>query len=164
MLRPRAAISLSRVTDKHFQKARDYAFLLLKFRLRSEKELLHRLKEKKFQVQVIHKVILFLKERKFLDDREFARAWVASRASRPLGPYRLRQELKLKGVNQDIIDEELERLEGGSPEAETVSRIARVKFEKLCAREPEKAKRRIYEYLIRRGFSSSNVRDALENL
>ncbi|MFA4984026.1 MAG: regulatory protein RecX [Candidatus Omnitrophota bacterium] len=152
------------MTDKSFQKARDYAFLLLKFRLRSEKELSCRLKEKKFQAPVIREVISFLKERRFLDDREFARMWVASRAGRPWGPCRLRQELRLKGVSQEIIDEELQRLQENFPEAETVSRIARSRFERLCGREPEKAKRRVYGYLIRRGFSPASVRDALENL
>jgi len=152
------------VNDKIFQKARDYAFLLLKFRLRSEKELSQRLKNKKFSSGVIKKVISFLKEKSFLDDQEFARSWINCRSKKPFGPRRLRQELRLKGVDQDIIESELARITEAYPEEELVLRLARKRFEKLSDIEPLKAKQRIYAYLLRRGFSIDVIRDTLEQL
>ncbi|MDP2755007.1 MAG: regulatory protein RecX, partial [Nitrospirota bacterium] len=92
------------------EKARGYAFLLLKFRLRSEKEITQRLKGKKFDEQVIKETIEFLKERKFIDDQAFAKAWIESRIRKPLGLRRLRQELSLKGIDMKIIDAELEEV------------------------------------------------------
>ncbi len=152
------------MNDKIFQKAKDYAFLLLKFRLRSENELAGRLKQKKFESAVIKKVISFLKEKAFLDDQEFAHSWISSRAKRPFGARRLRQELRLKGVDRDIIEAELARMSEVYPEGEVVSRLAGSRFEKLHGIEPHKAKRRIYEYLVRRGFSMDIIRDTLEQL
>jgi regulatory protein len=152
------------VNSEAFQKARDYALLLLKFRLRSERELFCRLKQKRFDPRVIKEAISFLKDKGFLDDAEFARSWISSRAKKPLGPRRLRQELRLKGVDKEIVDTELSRLNQDYPQQEIVARIARTRFEKLRGLEPDKAKRRIYEYFLRRGFSIDVIQDALEQL
>ncbi len=78
------------------EKARAYAFLLLKFRLRRENELLARLKQKGFSEQVSKDTVNFLKEKEFIDDRVFAKGWVASRLKRPFGLRRIKQELNLK--------------------------------------------------------------------
>ncbi|MFA5096766.1 MAG: regulatory protein RecX, partial [Candidatus Omnitrophota bacterium] len=75
-----------------FEKAREYAFLLLKFRLRSENELVQRLRRKKIPAETIKEVISFLEEKKFIDDNVFARAWLSSRLKRPFGLRRIRQE------------------------------------------------------------------------
>ncbi|MDD5166937.1 MAG: RecX family transcriptional regulator, partial [Candidatus Omnitrophica bacterium] len=61
------------------QKARAYAFLLLKYRLRSEKELGERLEGKKFDEATVKETLAFLKENDFIDDKVFARAWIDSR-------------------------------------------------------------------------------------
>ena len=71
------------------QKAKNYAFLLLKFRPRSEKEISERLKRKKFDTAVIRETILFLKEKSFVDDSYFAKVWLESRIKRPLGLRKL---------------------------------------------------------------------------
>ena len=88
------------------EKARAYAFLLLKFRLRSENELRERLKQKGFSPELAEDTISFLKDREFLDDRVFAKGWVASRLKRPLGLRRIQQELAQKAkITQSIVSE-----------------------------------------------------------
>ena len=56
------------------QAAKEYAFLLLKFRLRSEKELAQRLRQKKFSETIIQDTLTFLKDKQFIDDQIFALA------------------------------------------------------------------------------------------
>lgn len=146
------------------EKARNYAFLLLKFRTRSEKEITRRLKEKKFDEQAIKETIEFLKERKFIDDRAFAKAWIESRVKKPLGLRRLRQELMMKGIDKKIIDAELEAAKEDYNEPEIVKKIARERFKKLKGVQAQKAKPRLYAYLLRRGYSSEIVIDALNKL
>lgn len=149
------------MNSKDFDKAKQYAFLLLKFRLRSEKELFERLKKKKFSDEVAGQVVAFLKERKFIDDESFAKAWITSRIKRPLGIRRLKQELELKGVDRMIIRAHLEELQKKYSEKEVVSEIVKNRLDKLRKLEPEKAKRRVYSYLLRRGFSPEVVIDAI---
>lgn len=138
--------------------------MLLKFRPRSEKEITQRLKEKEFDEQAIKETIEFLKERKFIDDQSFARAWIESRIKKPLGLRRLQQELRIKGIDKKIIDAELEEVKKGYVEPGVVKKIARERFKKLKGIEAQKAKARLYAYLLRRGYSSEIVTDVLNKL
>lgn len=146
------------------EKAKDYAFLLLKFRMRSEKELAARLKKKKFDDEIINETLSFLKDKGFIDDNYFAKTWIESRIKKPLGIRRLKQELKLKGVDKEIIDRQIEEVKKDYSEEDVVLAVVRKKIERLRDIDPYKAKRRIYAYLLRRGFSPEIVMDAVNQL
>ena len=143
------------------QKARDYAFLLLKFRLRSEKEISQRLKKKKFTEEIIRETLLFLRDKGFIDDNLFAKAWVASRVKKPLGLRKIRGELNLKGIDKEIIDFQINEIKKGYSEPGLVKKIIKDKLKKLKGIQAQKAKRRIYAYLLYRGFSPEVVIDAM---
>jgi regulatory protein len=146
------------------QKAKEYAFLLLKFRLRSEKEIFERLKRKKFPEEIIKETVAFLRQKRFLDDSLFAKAWIDSRLKRPLGLRRIRQELKLKGVERQIIESQIQARTQNYSEEEIVLEIAGEKLNKLKGVDPVKAKRRLYGYLLRRGFSPEVIIDVMGRL
>lgn len=146
------------------QAAKEYAFLLLKFRMRSEKELVNRLKRKKFDEDVIKDALFFLKEKRFLDDVLFSKLWLQERLKKPYGLVRLRQELKLKGIPKEIIDTQVELLKDDYCEEEIVSRLAKDRSSKLKGVEPDKARQRIYGFLLRRGFSAQSVTEAVKRL
>ncbi len=146
------------------QKAKNYAFLLLKFRLRSENELRQRLKKKKFAEAVIGETIAFLKEKSFLDDDLFAKSWIQFRIKRPFGLRRIREELRIKGLGREVINKALQEVEKDYSEEEVVKEIAQERIGKLSGIEPRSAKRRLYAYLLRRGFSSEIVMDTINQL
>lgn len=143
------------------QKAKNYSFLLLKFRLRSEKEIYTRLKKKKFNEETIKETITFLKDKGFIDDNIFAREWIASRIKRPLGLRRIKEELKLKGIDKENIDNCINEIKTDYSETEIVKKIAQEKLNKLKDIDTCKAKRRVYAYLLRRGFSPEVIIDTL---
>ena len=145
-------------------KAREYAFLLLKFRLRSEKELYQRLKQKKFSEEVIRDTIEFLKEKKFLDDGLFAKGWINSRIKKPYGLRRIVQELKLKGIDKEIIEEKLGEAKKNYQEEEVVEELIEERLNKLKNIEPQTARKRVYGYLARRGFSPEIIIDKINIL
>jgi regulatory protein len=144
--------------------AREYAFLLLKFRLRSEQEIAQRLRQKKFSPEVISGTVNFLKEKDFLNDATFCRLWLASRVKRSLGPRRIIQELKQKGISKELIDETLAGLRADYSEGEKVLELAQDRLAKLKSLEPLVARRRTFAYLIRRGFSPEIVQDTISAL
>jgi regulatory protein len=146
-----------------FDKARDYAFFLLKFRLRSENELIQRLKVKKIPEAVIKEIISFLKEKKFIDDNVFAKAWINSRLRKPLGLRRIRQELRQKGVGKEIIEAQSLGVKDYS-ETEAVLDLAKRRLNILKGTDQVIAKRRVYAFLLRRGFSPEIVIDTLNQL
>ena len=140
-----------------------YAFGLIKFRPRSEYELRQRLKRRGFSEPAIEETLLFLKEQGFVDDLEFARIWVESRIKKPLGINRLKQELKIKGIGKDIIEQALESVSNYNEEA-VVKDLACRRWEKLKHIQPQKAKRRIFLYLLRRGFSPDTIQEAISQI
>jgi len=143
------------------QAAKEYSFLLLKFRLRSEKELASRLRQKKFSEAIIQVTLNFLKDKQFIDDQIFAQGWVAFRLKRPFGLRRIRQELVQKGLDKEIIEVTLAQAKEDYDEGAIVRQLAEQRFCRLKGVEPLKAKARLYAYLMRRGFSLDTVRNAV---
>lgn len=146
------------------QKAKEYAFLLLKFRLRSEKELFLRLKKKGFPERAIKQTLIFLKDKSFIDDNLFARKWIEFRLMRSLGLRRIKEELRLKGLNKEIIDSEIKDITKDYVEEDCIRKIAQDKLNKLKGVECGSAKRRVYAFLLRRGFSPEIVIDVINQL
>ena len=146
------------------EKAKAYAFLLLKFRLRSENELKARLKQKGFSEELSQDTVNFLKDKKFINDRVFACGWVASRLKRPFGLSKIRQELVQKGLDKEIIENSFSQVKEYYNESQIVSQLAQQRFSKLKSIEPLKAKARVYGYLMRRGFSPDLIEEVIKEL
>lgn len=150
--------------DRQLRKAKEYAFLLLKFRLRSRRELYTRLKKKKFSEDIINEILSFLEEKDFINDSRFCKEWIASRIKRSLGLKRIRGELRLKGIDPDTIDAYIQEIGPEYSEEDKVIEIVKERFDKLKDIEPLKAKRRIYGYLARRGFPPDLISDAINRI
>jgi regulatory protein len=146
------------------EKARAYAFLLLKFRLRSENELKSRLQQKGFSPELSQNTVNFLKEKEFIDDRVFAKGWVASRLKRPFGLRKIKQELAQKGLAKEIICDALAAAKENYSESQVASQLAKQRLSKLKGIDPLKAKARVYGYLMRRGFSPGVVGEIIKEL
>ncbi len=138
--------------------------MLLKFRPRSEQELVWRLKQKGYAPEAIRETVVFLKEKRFLDDEVFAREWVASRLKKPYGSRRIAQELRLKGVDTSTVERALRDAGALDSENETAASLAKTRLAQLKGVEPQAARRRVYAYLIRRGFLPETASDVLEQL
>jgi len=145
-------------------KAKKYAFLLLKSRPRSEKELRERLEIKKIDSTIIKEVIGLLKAGKLIDDAQFAKLWIAQRLEKPFGLGKIQEELKLKGIREAIIEKQLNEIRQGYSEEEVVLETAKEKLAKDSGQDLLKAKRKIYSYLLRNGFSEDKVRECMDKL
>jgi len=145
-------------------RAKNYAFLLLKYRLRSCKEIRDRLKRKNFSSDIIETVIKDLSENKFLDDQAFARAWSDYRLRNKIGIRRLWLELKAKGIPKELIEKQINQAKNEYNEEETIEEIIKQKVRKLSSPVDLGAKRRIYSFLLRRGFSPERVSEKIKQL
>lgn len=150
---------------EEIKKAQDYAFKLLSYRPRSIKEIENRLKKKDYSSEVISIVVNGLKKLKFLNDREFAKMWVENRIrTRPMGRYRLYQELIQKGVDRDLIEKTLSNYRE-EEEIELAKELTQRKLKRSYRNSDQPtAKRRLYGFLQRRGFSYDTIQEALKEL
>jgi len=142
-------------------KAKEYVFRLLNFRLRSEHEIREKLIKKNFSPDDITKTIGYFKELDLINDRQFAKKWISSRQSKPYGQNRIRFELKQKGIDDDVLEEELSLGFINFSEEDVVCQITRKQTLKFQNIEPVKRKKRIYDYLIRRGFKNQIIMKVL---
>lgn len=100
-----------------------------------------------------------------IDDAEFARSWVRSRQrSRGLAGRVLAQELRRKGIDDELVREAVDEIEPDDEE-EAARRLVRKKLRTMGGLEQQKKLRRLTGMLARKGYSGglafSVVRDEL---
>ena len=135
------------------------ALRLLSYRPRSETELRQRLARRGVPPALIDSTIQRLRELGLVDDAAFARAWVESRErTSPRGQRLLRQELRAKGVNSDASRELVE----GVDDAEAALRASARRAASLSGLPQEEFRRRLGDFLRRRGFDYETIRLTVE--
>ncbi len=150
---------------KVIARAKNNAYALLRIRPRSEKELIGRLGSKGYGKSVIQFVIGDLKAKALLDDARFARFWVDSRLHlNPVGDCVLKRELRDKGVGDDIIEATLSVKTDGYDEYEVAKNMAVERFRRFQKLDRRKATKRVYDFLLRRGFKYDVIRKIIEEL
>ena len=131
------------------------AYRLLGHRARSRGELRRRLLDKEHDESVVEDALQRLADDGFLDDAEFARSYVADK--RRLGGWgaeRIRRGLRELDVEASVIDDVL--ASGAEGEDDEFDRALAVLRRKGAPDRPvESERRRAYQALLRRGFSSS---------
>lgn len=144
-----------------------YAFKLLSYRARSEKELAERLRRKGFDDSEIWRVVDYLRSTGFLDDRKLASSLKRyAGESKHLSILGTRKLLVERGVPRDLIDEAVE----GIDETEIATRLVEKKIGVLKRhllpgeRLTPDVIRKLYGSLARRGYPYDTIRKALEQL
>ncbi|RBW68139.1 recombination regulator RecX [Bacillus taeanensis] len=88
--------------EDEIKKAVNLAVQFLSYRMRSEKEVRDYLQKKEISEEAVPQVIEKLLYYNYLDDLEFAKAFVRTRKRTTVkGPYLIRQELIEKGISED---------------------------------------------------------------
>lgn len=145
------------------RRAKEDAYRLLGFRARSEKEIEDRLRRKGYEEAVLAAVTASLREAGYVDDTDFARAWVASRG-KTRGTRALAHELRQKGVAAEVAAETLAARKDDESEI-AAARTAAVK--RVGARpgdQSREAQARLAAFLQRRGFGWDVIRPVLAEL
>ena len=146
------------------KSAKAAAYQFLKIRPRSISELKEKLEAKGFSSEEIGSVVHDLVASGLLDDRAFTTSWINYRLARPFGFRRIIQELKAKGIDQDIIDQALSEIdESYSPEKVALD-LAQRRWQRLPNIDESKNKKRVLDFLLRRGFELNIAMKALKQL
>ncbi len=144
------------------QKAKEFCYLLLKARDRSEKEILQRLSAKKFSTETIEHAIQDLKTSGLVNDRQFARNWIQTRLSKSYGLKRINFELREKGISDGLASEELSQLLTAYPQEDVVLSLIKERARRYRKLDVSKRKQRLFAYLIARGFSSNIINQEIK--
>lgn len=140
------------------EAARAVAFRFIGYTPRSRAEVERRLARADFAPDIIEKILAECEAVGWIDDEAFAQRWVEDRADRKkFGAARLAAELRRKGIDKETVtealsatseEEELERARAAARSRWRADTVAG-----LAAEELETEKRKLVNFLQRRGFS-----------
>jgi len=145
--------------------ARQRALRRLARRDHSEAELRRALLRTGFAAPVVAATLERLRAEKYLDDEGFATRFARSRvAHHGLGRNRVRQALRARGVSRGIIDKGVAEALKDVSEVEVLDVLARRYWRQHGRDEPVPRIRKLWMFLLRRGFAAGLVRERLATL
>ncbi|GLW97965.1 recombination regulator RecX [Microtetraspora sp. NBRC 16547] len=147
--------------------ARAICLRLLTMAPKTRAQLAEALRKREVPEEAAHAVLERFSEVGLIDDEAFAAAWVSSRhAGRGLARRALAQELRHRGVDEDTVNEAVERLDP-EQEVETARRLVARKLRGTRGVDPQARTRRLVGMLARKGYGPGLafrvVREALES-
>jgi len=148
-------------------EAFDRAAAALGRRARSAHELERWLLQRGFDRADVTDAVQRLTEIGAIDDSQFARAFARSRAlGKGMSKRRLAQELSRRGVDSRMADAAIADVleEESVDERALLEAAARKKLAVLRGQEPDAVRKRLYGYLARRGYASSDIAAVLRTL
>jgi regulatory protein len=147
--------------EDSFEKAHDRALNYLSYRPRSSAEVSRYLRDKEVPPEVSEEVLQRLTATGLLDDLAFAQYWVENRETfKPRGPSLLRQELRQKGINDELIAEVLDEVD----EEESAYQAASKQASRYSGLDDELFRQKMQNFLRRRGFTYEVIRETVSRL
>ena len=145
----------------HFYRCLNAAVHYLSYRPRSESEIRERLQRRGFDGDSIEAVVAKLKEQGLVNDMAFAQFWKGNRESFSPRSQRLTKlELRRKGVATNIIDQVVDEVD----DADNAYRAALSKARGLPLSDYQGFRRRLGDYLKRRGFGYEVINHTVERI
>ena len=140
------------------QEAKDAAFKLLSFRMRSIAEMRKRLKEKSFSEIEIDDVIDKLTKLNYLNDVEFGKAFVKEKIkNKKIGPKAIKSELFPHQLSPDFVDELIESVYKKYKINDLITFHLKRKKIKKNTQMNKSDLSRLNNYLLRKGFEWDNI-------
>ena len=137
--------------------------MLLSYRSRSEKELQERLKKKGFSEQHISVTLKHLKQAGHLDDHALALDLKRQAFNNKLlGHNRAKIFLLDRGVPDEIVNAALTYDE--ETETQKIQKLIDKKLKTMGDYVDKKKKKKLWDFLVRKGYTYNTIRNAFHNL
>lgn len=142
------------VTEIVGKRAKKRAMHLLEQMDRTEQQLREKLQISEYPDRCIEDAIAYVKKFHYLDDERYAENFTRYRKER-MSRQQIKQKLMMKGVSRDIIANAIEEEYDVDENVHIRSILEKKHFSAEKADEGEF--RRVYNYLLRRGFRSNDI-------
>ncbi len=127
---------------------------------RTEAELLAKLKQDLYPEDVITCAMQYVKAFGYIGDLNYAKRFAESK-QRSKSKREISILLQQKGISKEYISEALESIGKESSEIDTIKKIVEKKH--FCAEEAdEKEKKKMFDHLLRKGFSYEDIRQVIQ--
>ena len=143
------------------KRAKLRAMHLLERMDRTEAELYTKLKRDLYPEDIIEIAMQYVKSFGYIGDKGYARRFVESRQGSK-SKLEIKMSLLQKGISKEIVSEVLEAYYDGQDESMAIQRLLdKKRFTAETATEEEK--RKIYGYLMRKGFAYEEIRRVIKD-
>ncbi|MCK4338683.1 MAG: RecX family transcriptional regulator [Candidatus Cloacimonetes bacterium] len=127
----------------------------LQYRMRSEKEIVSKLKTKGCKPEIISELINKYKNLGYVNDTVFVEGYLLDLISHhPQSKYSIINKLRIKGINQEHINEVIEKHITYEKEKEMAERNLNSQMFRFKKLSPKERKNKALAFLQRKGFSS----------
>lgn len=157
-LRVGQELSEEKIQQLQFDDARERAYqqamLFLSYRARSESEIRQNLRKHEIPEPVIEQTLERLRQDGLANDNQFARAWVENRSDlRPRSRRLMALELRRKGLTDEAVSSAIADVDDEALAYEA----ARKRISRLQGMEWSEFRKKLSDFLARRGFSYSVI-------
>lgn len=149
---------------RQYRFALDRAVGYLAARARSKREIEQKLLQVGYRPCTVEMVIYKLERENLLDDADFARQWVESRATHKLGRSRIAQELRRKGVSPEEAEEALSVIDDEDQLSGAIALVEKAAARIKPGEDQRKAVNRIAAMLARHGYSWDIAKEAIRQV
>lgn len=141
------------------KRAKLRALHLLEQGDRTKKDLEEKLLKNGYPPEAVEAALAYVESFHYIDDKRYALSYIQNQSGRK-GRARIQMELRRKGVPQEYIDQAFQEME---EETDTEAVIRELVQKKRRGQGPmdEKEKQKLYGFLLRRGFSTSDILSVL---
>jgi len=162
----KSEISQSEIDDillsVNFSKAKEKAIIFLSYKFRTEKEVEMKLEEEGFDSNIIQQVLTELKAEGYINDMRYVRKYLHDRKKlNPKSKRMLIYELRKKGIRKEYILQGIEELKFDN--ILVAEELIEKKFKGMDFSQ-KKTEKRVYQYLMYRGFTETEIKSALRRL
>lgn len=126
---------------------------------RTEEQLRRKLMESGYPQELAEEAIAYVKSYHYIDDDRYARTFIRLNQERKSNG-RMKMDLLSRGISQDIIERALEE-ENETEQEQIISRLVEKKHFDPDTATPQETQK-IYQFLLRRGFRSSEIMHVLK--
>ena len=156
--------SLKKLADEdNYIKCKNTALKTIERTYKSEKELAQKLALKGYDDHIINRTINFMKEYNLLDNN-YATMYVKDK-SRNIGKKKIKYSLLQKGIDEEIIESELEKINNDEVKA-IVYEMALKKYKVFSKRENDNYKltQKLYRFLMGKGYDYDLIKDVVKSI
>lgn len=140
-------------------RAKKRAMFLLEQRDYSKQQLIDKLLQNGYPHECIELAVSYVEEFHYIDDLRFAKTYIRYHQQKK-SRQRLKLDLMKKGVSKEIIEEALEDEFVSDEKRQIKDWIEKRHYDYESS--DEKEKRRMYQFLMRRGYRSSDILSILK--
>ena len=152
------------LVEDDIRKAFNLALNYLSYRIRSKNEVIQYLKKKQYEDHIIEKVLQKLEQYNYVNDVEFAKAYVRSKKRTSTnGPRILKQELVQKGISQINIEKALEEYSFES-QFQVAMKFAEKQVKKAKKQSKTQLQQKIEKSLLNKGFAGDIVHQVISEI